>query len=312
MSAVRIPDDWDLIEAIGDLEAQEIRCASHWTDDLVERARNGKQILGDKMPWSKTEFLFRFRPYEVTVWGGMNGHMKSLISGQCALWLAQHTKVFIASLEMKPLDTLDRMAFQSAGCKRGESWSQRFGAWLKDRVYIYDQLDSIPPDRILGAIYYAAKTLGCKHIFVDSLAKSGTADDPVTEKAYIDRLGWAAKNLGVHIHLIAHVRKPQNAGEEYRPTKFDVKGTSSIVDLVDNLLLVWKDKKRAALRTKIETKMPLTDKEQDYYEKSCDMLLTVGKQRHGDWEGEIALYFNRDSLQFVERKDAKALPFDLV
>lgn len=298
----------DYVSLVGELEAQEIFSAGKWTEDLVERSK-GVQVYGDKMPWSKTWEDFRFRPSEVTVWAGQNGHRKSMVLGQVMLWIAREKKVAIASLEMKPTETLWRMCLQAAGSSTGgtptEEFIREFSAFADTSILIYDQLDSVKTEKILGFVHYAAKHLGCDHIVIDSLAKAGiSVEDRQGETEFINRLAWAAKHLNCHIHLVAHIRKPQSGMEHKPATKYEVKGSSTLVDLVDNVIVVHMDKKRDQLKHLPD----LTEEQRDYFDSHHDMLLCIQKQRHGAFEGTFAFY-NHPSLQMTTR-EGMALPFD--
>ena len=298
----------DYVSLVGELEAQEIFSAGKWTEDLVERSK-GVQVYGDKMPWSKTWEDFRFRPSEVTVWAGQNGHRKSMVLGQVMLWIAREKKVAIASLEMKPTETLWRMCLQAAGSSTGgtptEQFIREFSAFADNSILIYDQLDSVKTEKILGFVHYAAKHLGCDHIVIDSLAKAGiSVEDRQGETEFINRLAWAAKHLNCHIHLVAHIRKPQSGMEHKPATKYEVKGSSTLVDLVDNVIVVHMDKKRDQLKHLPD----LTEDQRDYFDSHHDMLLCIQKQRHGAFEGTFAFY-NHPSLQMTTR-EGMALPFD--
>lgn len=298
----------DYVSLVGELEAQEIFSAGKWTEDLVERSK-GVQVYGDKMPWSKTWEDFRFRPSEVTVWAGQNGHRKSMVLGQVMLWIAREKKVAIASLEMKPTETLWRMCLQAAGSSTGgtptEQFIREFSAFADKSILIYDQLDSVKTEKILGFVHYAAKHLGCDHIVIDSLAKAGiSVEDRQGETEFINRLAWAAKHLNCHIHLVAHIRKPQSGMEHKPATKYEVKGSSTLVDLVDNVIVVHMDKKRDQLKHFPD----LTEEQRDYFDSHHDMLLCIQKQRHGAFEGTFAFY-NHPSLQMTTR-EGMALPFD--
>ena len=67
------------------------------------------------MPWQKLKDMFSFRAGEVTVYAGQNGSGKSMITTMIALQLmAQKRNVLIASFEMKPTTTLQRMVRQFA------------------------------------------------------------------------------------------------------------------------------------------------------------------------------------------------------
>lgn len=298
----------DYVSLVGELEAQEIFSAGKWTEDLVERSK-GVQVYGDKMPWSKTWEDFRFRPSEVTVWAGQNGHRKSMVLGQVMLWIAREKRVAIASLEMKPTETLWRMCLQAAGSSTGgtptEQFIREFSAFADNSILIYDQLDSVKTEKILGFVHYAAKHLGCDHIVIDSLAKAGiSVEDRQGETEFINRLAWAAKHLNCHIHLVAHIRKPQSGMEHKPATKYEVKGSSTLVDLVDNVIVVHMDKKRDQLKHLPD----LTEEQRDYFDSHHDMLLCIQKQRHGAFEGTFAFY-NHPSLQMTTR-EGMALPFD--
>ena len=298
----------DYVSLVGELEAQEIFSAGKWTEDLVERSK-GVQVYGDKMPWSKTWEDFRFRPSEVTVWAGQNGHRKSMVLGQVMLWIAREKRVAIASLEMKPTETLWRMCLQAAGSSTGgtptEGFIREFSAFADNSILIYDQLDSVKTEKILGFVHYAAKHLGCDHIVIDSLAKAGiSVEDRQGETEFINRLAWAAKHLNCHIHLVAHIRKPQSGMEHKPATKYEVKGSSTLVDLVDNVIVVHMDKKRDQLKHLPD----LTEDQRDYFDSHHDMLLCIQKQRHGAFEGTFAFY-NHPSLQMTTR-EGMALPFD--
>ena len=169
----------DYVRVVGELEAQEIHSAGRWTNDLIERSK-GVQEYGDKLPWSKTwDGGIRFRPSEVSVWAGQNGHRKSMCLGMAALWWAkQGRRIAIASLEMKPTETLWRMCLQAAGSSSGgvpsEEFIREFSAFADRHILVYDQLDTVKTEKILGFVHYAAKELACDHIIIDSLAKAGT------------------------------------------------------------------------------------------------------------------------------------------
>ena len=310
-----IPNDIDFAEYIqflGGQESQSIEWVSHWGDELEEHLVNPKSVEGTLLPWSKVADNVRLRSGEISIWAGMNGHRKSMLTSMVALWASAGERVCIASLEMKPVETLARMVRQVAGCKDvNPAYARKFVQWADERICIYDQLDSVESERILGMIYYCARELKCRHIFIDSLTKCGLASgDAEAEKKFIDRLQWASKTLGCHIHLICHVRKPQSQGEEHRPTKFDIRGAGELTDLVDNVFIVWRNKaKEKSLETKTKG-FSLSERDLNNLEQP-DQFLTVCKQRHGAWEGEIALWFDNDSLQFTGDGSGRTLPFEL-
>ncbi len=310
---MNIPDDIDLIgylHDIGEIESQDLHWASHWVEGAVERSKGNVSEIGACLPWSKTHPFVRLRPGEVSIWAGINGHRKSMITGQVALWLAKRQKVCIASLEMKPVATLERMYRQAAGCGNpAEGYIRKWFGWADENICLYDKLDTTPSDTILGMCYYAARELKCEHIFIDSLMKCRiSGDDYNQQKNFVDRLALCAKTNNVHIHLIAHMRKGR---DEYdKPGKFDISGSGDITNLVDNVFVCWKNKLRDEAVQAETNNLAMSDRHREALNEP-DQYLTVDKQRHGEYEGAFKLWFQRDSLQFTGDTSGRSLPFPL-
>ena len=148
-----IPQDIDFQAWYDAMEAQvRVRSAADCMDQLIDQVKNPVTTKPVTLPWSKTLGLFEFRPAEVTVFAGTNGSGKSMLTGMIALNLiAQDQRVVIASFEMKPLRTLQRMVRQ---------WSRRrdpiladyeaFKEWVGDKMWFYDQQGTVSPGQVLG------------------------------------------------------------------------------------------------------------------------------------------------------------------
>ena len=307
-----IPTNMDFGQYLADisfLESQDLHWAPHFEGAVMDRVINGQKLTGEQLPWDKMQHHFRLRQGELTIWAGINGHRKSMILGQIMAWLAQKSKVCIASLEMKPEETLLRMARQVAGCYPSPDFTKEFLNWGNERILIYDQLDTVEAEKILGMVHYAAKELGCKHIVIDSLTKCGLPhEDYTAEKKFVDRLQWAAKHYQIHIHLVSHIRKGMD--EARLPNKFDVKGTGTITDIADNVVICWKDKKKEEAKRKQKDRQTLEIGEQESLERP-DQLLSISKQRNGEFEGNLALWFREDSLQFEESEGRGVAPIQI-
>lgn len=285
---------------------QKVKDASVWVQELIDRIKNPVQQPRVLMPWRKTHALVQFRPGEVTVWGGANGHGKSLVTGQIALSLcAQDQKVCIASFEMKPMKTLERMGRQWSGenpdhpAFRGSDHAveylldiySQFRDWTTGRLYLYDQQGTVTAKQVCAVIRYCAKEKGVTHFFVDSLMKCVSGEDDYNgQKAFVDELTAIARDHQIHIHLVHHIKKP--ADESHQPNKYDYKGTGAITDQVDNVISVWRNKPKEKKRD--EGKLT---PDADAVEPDC--FLICDKQRNGEWEGRIGLWFHKDSQQFL-------------
>lgn len=301
--------DKDLLDHLGRQESQDIRWGNEYEQELLDHFRNGSVMTGAKLPWQNTHDLIRFRPGEVSIHAGMNGHFKSMITGQMMEWFALDGEpAGIMSFEMPVRDTQKRMCQQAAGTDHpAPGFIKQWVAWNHMNLAYYDKLDTTPSTRVLGAVFYMAKELGCKHILLDSLTKCGLPyGERGAEKDFIDALCATAKAFQIHIHLICHVRKPQNAGQEHIPSKFDVRGAGELTDLVHNVIIHWADKKKAKLKQRLSAGQKLLPKEEEYMLRP-DQRMVVEKQRNGAFEGTIALEMH-DSLQFNQ---GRPLRFDM-
>jgi len=282
---------------------QKVKPAALWVEELIARIKSPIIQPRAVMPWRKTHGQVQFRPGEVTVWGGANGQGKSLVTGQIALSLcSQGEKVCIASFEMKPMKTLERMGRQWSGenpdhpAFRGHQEAQnrmidlyeQFRDWTNGRLWLYDQQGTVSATQVCAVVRYCAKERGITHFFVDSLMKCVAEEDDYNgQKRIVDELTAIARDYGIHIHLVHHIKKPAN--EDHKPTKYDYKGSGSVTDQVDNVISVWRNKIKEKAR---EDGKQVSDGEPD-------ALLICDKQRHGEWEGKIGLWFHKDSMQYL-------------
>lgn len=302
-----IPDDinWAEYEAETE-EMARIQPAADFLDEMIEAVGKPKgREVGNRMPWEKTHQIIAFRPGEVTLWAGVNGHGKSAVSGMCAVSLVtQREKVCIASFEMKPHKTLDRMSRQFAAqdldCTHHDEAPlirevlADFKAMTDQCLWIYNKFGTITPQKAIAVTRYCCKVLGIKHMFIDSLMKCVKDEDDYNgQKHVVDELCAIAKDYDAHIHLIHHLRK--SGKETDLPDKNDVKGSGSIADQVDNILLVWRNKPKEA-----EIAAGKFAKGEE-----PDALVICKKQRNGTgWEGPIKLWFDAPSFQYVGSPDA--------
>lgn len=270
---------------------QKVRPAVNWRQMFRDRLSGRvKAVPGPQLPWSKARGLVSFAPGGVSLWIGINGHGKSLVLGQCAMsWCAQGEKVCIASFEMRPDKTLERMAHQFLDTRfPSESQGDAFMDWTDGKLWLYDQQGNVDSRMLLAVIRYCAEKVGITQFVVDNLIKCVRSDEDYEgQKRFVDDLTVIAKDYNIHIHLVHHARKGPD--EFSAPRKMDSLGAGSIVNLVDNLLIVWRNKRKEDEKNK--------DKVTE--EMLPDAMLLCDKNRHGDWEGRLNLWFHHRSTQFI-------------
>lgn len=280
--------------------------SGNYTEDVVDYFWSEKVERGQFLPWDKSLGKIAFRPSEVTIWSGFNGHGKSLALGQfCVGLIPQLKKMCIASFEMRPVVTLARMCRQAAGASKPDpDFIREFHSFTDKCIWIYDQQGMVSTDKVIGVMNYCATVKKVDHFIIDSFLKCGIAEEDYNaQKHFVDRICTVARDTGMHIHLVAHSKKKED--ETKPPRKMDVRGAGSITDQVDNVIIWWRNKaKEEALRT---TKDSAKLKE---LHEQPDAMLLCDKQRNGDWEGRLGYWFDQGSLQFVENKDG--LPMNML
>jgi len=311
-----LTDNMDFSAYLRETDAStKVKQASAWIDELIHNLHNPDTSRKIYLPWTKTTDLFQFRDGEVTMWAGQNGHGKSMLTSQVVLSLmGQGEKVCIASFEMKPTTTLQRMARMFActnpfapeyQCDEGRhlltGLYNDFSDWTDGKLWLYDQQGTVESSQVISVARYCAKVLGIKHIVIDSLMKcSRGEDDYNAQKDFVDDLTALARDNKIHIHLIHHMKKP--AGGEYQVCgKYDAKGSGAITDLVDNFFVVHRNKEKS---DDMAMKGQMSPKKDD-----PDAYLICRKQRNGEDEPKFSLWFDKDSQQFMGDKSDPLLYF---
>jgi twinkle protein len=158
---------------------------------------------------------------------------------------------------------------------------------------MFDHQGTVNHPLILGTVRYAALSMGVTHFFIDSLMKTCKGEDDYNgQKDFVGELTTIARDLGIHVHLVHHVRKGET--EWSIPGKFDGKGSGAIADQVDNWITVWRNKRKESglAANPVDMKLGLEP----------DCILHVDKQRNGEWEGRIGLWYDMASMSYVESR----------
>jgi twinkle protein len=314
-----ITDTIDFNLYLHDTQAKTlVRPAAAWHGDLSARLRAKPSEKSVHLPWRKTHESFAYRRGEATGLFGGNGQGKSLLIGQLALSLiGQGERVCIASFEMKPVVTLQRMArqfcgmnpfspeFQGAdGMLELEALYEDFFEWSNSSLWLYDQTGTANPETVIGMTRYCAKELKIGHIFIDNLAKCVKGEDDYNaQKSFVDELCAVARDHNTHVHLAHHLKKLSK--ESDTPDKNDAKGSGAIADLLDNVFMVHRNKSK---EDDIKLKGAMSTKRGE-----PDQYLFCRKQRNyegsGDGEPSIGLWFHRDAQQYIAEPGDKPMFF---
>jgi len=271
-----------------------VRSADRFKKRTLDVLAHRGAAIGAPMPWLKSRDLIELRPGELSIWTGYKGHGKSQMISQVMLHVMRlNNRVLIISPEFKPEEVLARKCRQESGSARPpEKFVDDWFGYASNRLWLFDHQGALQADNVVALCRYAVATFQINHIVIDSLMKCGIgvgADDYTKQKHFVDKLQSVAHQSGPHIHLVAHARK--GASDESPPGLHDVKGTSEIGDMAENVFSVWRNKpKHKAMSAGDQSKG-----------NEPDAILTCESQRNGSgWNGAMQFWFDPQSGQFLE------------
>lgn len=290
---------------------------------VIDRMYGPKSNTGSHLPWGDTRQKFRFRPGELTIWAGDNGSGKSLLTGQVLMQAFKEGETaLVASMEMSPPATLERMVQQASGCRNpSDQFIYAFHEWLDGKMWLYNKQSTIRPEQIFAALIYAGmevmkdgSIVKINHVMIDSLMKCGVkVDDYNMQKLFVDQLTEYAKHLDFHVHLVAHNRKPDEKHSR-RQNRYGVKGTSELTDMADNVLIVSRNFSKEEEKRRPDRSIALLSKKELVARENLlgqpDAWLICDKQRHGSgWTGCVNLWYDHESRQFLDYERGRPMMF---
>jgi twinkle protein len=186
---------------------------------------------------------------------------------------------------------MTQMAIPDTDVRESDDWIDVVCGWLSGKLWLYNQTRMMTPQRILALMAYAAKEKGCTHFVLDSLMRTGLAqDDYEGQRVFINQLTNYGRQLNIGVHLVNHIVK---VDETQVPGRDSIRGTGAITDQADQVFIVWRDVNE--------------DKAFD----APDGLLIIAKNRGlrpANWIGKIQLHMHK-SGQFMRGKVDKPLQF---
>ena len=248
-------------------------------------------------PFDPTGSMLRFFPGGFTIWSGFPGAGKTTLLRQLVCHLIRATddanpfsgsSAFVCSMEELPQDVLIRHAQVALGREDisdnelqwcADTWSTKLHLWNYRPI----EADA-EHQKILAAIRVLAREKGVRHAIIDSLMCLDVAsNDYEAQRLFAGALARTCHSSGVHIHLVAHPRKPQQKGGPLELS--DVAGSADLGRKADNVLFVKRD---------------FDTESASAFGHCTRMKVQVAKQRYGTgYIGEIDGWFHRRLRQFV-------------
>ena len=238
------------------------------------------------------DYNFLIRKGEVTILTGSSGSGKTTFLSQVLLNLMGYTNVLVASMEMKPVLQIAKMIQQTGLSNPTTQGIEEFCDKYKDKLWLFNAQGTTTENDLVASLNYGKHILNVDVFVIDSLMKvdSIAEDDYGSQKKFINKISCMARDLNIHIFLVAHTKKL--ADETVIPDASHILGSSHIRNLTDNILCLHR-------RKDIEKKIELKELEEG--DNPCTCYLMVQKQRNHSFEGTFGLWFNKESQRFKER-----------
>lgn len=299
----------DAITASRPRDPEELHAASAYADDVAAMFKDTGPEYGIRTPWAKVGDSLVFRPGELTVIAGINGHGKSQAVG----FMAAHamrcgTKVCVASLEFRVKGWLHRLVRQiAAHSAPSEPYVRKILNWLGDGLlWAFDAQGTADWKRMLEVFRYARRRYGVELFVIDNLTGLGIGEEDYQgQKSVTLALSNFARDENCHVWLVHHIRKGNSENEQ--PDKMDIKGSGAITDLASTVLTVWRNKAKEAKRLSAEAVNAELDADEA---AKPDVRIRCSKQRNysgnGNGEPSIALWWDGGTYHYLAKSTHRA------
>ena len=110
-----------------------------------------------------------------------------------------------------------------------------------DKVHFVDHQGSSDVDELFGKMRWMVKGMDCDVIILDPLQAAVQSNENGTIDTFMDRCLKLAKETGVSIIIVSHMRKPV-VKDPHDVNEYDMKGSGSINQIAFNTILLSRDK----------------------------------------------------------------------
>lgn len=222
--------------------------------ERIVKASDIKQKVRDRLnrtnmqagtPFFLRNVEFEFRPYEITLWFGITSHGKSsVLSNQICYAASLGKMAMVASFEQATPMTVAGMLTQftsNADIGSSSDFDDAFEA-LTSRVMFFDSMLRANPDELIATMTLAHKQLGIDEFVIDNIMTLEVdRQDNTAQAGVADKFRVFAAQYPVHIHLVAHPRKPPAQEASKPPSIADIMGASEWSAMAHNVICIWRD-----------------------------------------------------------------------
>lgn len=262
----------------------------------------GGKAPGVNSPFKSHAGEFQLDYGATTILAGWNGCGKTTIIGQVVLnAIKQNINACVASLEFRVPRYAGWLVRQGLCEERPEKIAiAQAVEKLSEHLWAFSSYGEARVDRIIDVWEYAAARYGARLFVLDNFSKLsfGSIDEFQPQKDAITKFTEFAVRSNSHVLIAAHSRKKM--GEHEEVNKLDIKGNGALTDLADAVLLLHRNKRKEHATRENGRFLAMNPDEQVEIMRQPDAWLTCDKNRHGNSEPRIQLWFDQRSRQYVE------------
>jgi len=272
---------------------------------LMEQAREVEQYAFEhETPFGK-DLPFRYRPHESTVYTAYTGHGKSELLRQIILNIStrydEHS--FIASFEDTPIQQTRGM-MRNMGPEIPEAERHRI---LKN-ISFYDtsqitkreKSSKVSPKELIDLFTYQYQRYGYSHFVVDNLMTLAIdRQDNSAQSEASELFRQFVLSYPVHLHLVAHPRKPPPKNEKLIPPDIsEIRGASEIGDTAFNIIGLVRNIGKERELDKMKMNNVPKERLDQFHTTNPDAIIHVNKQRATGVLPTVYLWFNQATKTF--------------
>ena len=281
----------------------------------------GEVKKGYKLPFASLTKKFLVAKHELTLISGYTGLGKSELVNQILLeCIDQGAKGVITSLELTSNELKKRLFQQATGCaNQDRDLANKFRLHYMGKLKYWDGTKLQKLDELLKIMEIFYVEHGHTVFVLDNMMMLGARPGEY-EKQYdtVNAIKNFCKEYPVSVFLVAHPRKPSEkvfvnmkAAQPYEfdtPSIYEVSGSATIGNLVDNYLAIGQNTVKAHVLNEIEAgRFDRRDCEE--FLKYGDVMLKRGKKReHGEFFN-LELFFDKNYRRFKESFTEKLFPY---
>jgi len=234
---------------------------------------------------------------------GIVTHNSSTIRQMALHFSAKYDeKTFIASFEDTP-ESLTRSLIQHLGPRVPRDIVEK----LLSNILIYDttQIDKVKkahkvkPETIIALFEHQFKRYGYRHFVVDNLMTLDVdRQDNNSQSNAADMFRQFVLSYPVHLHLVAHPRKPPSKTKLEPPDPSEIRGASEIADMSWNIFSQIRNIEKGRIMDGMVIQGQTPDRVQQYDRTEPDAIIHIKKQRTTGDLPTLHLWFDKATRTF--------------